>query len=60
MIGLFEQFVPKFVKRYVNLWGETLKAVKAFIEEMENFKFLTLEHQFTIDEDQLIRLKNLL
>jgi 3-methyl-2-oxobutanoate hydroxymethyltransferase len=59
IIGLFEQFVPKFVKRYVNLWEETLKAVKAFIEEVENSKFPTLEHQFKIDEDELIRLKKL-
>jgi len=59
MIGLFEQFIPKFVKRYVNLWEETLKAVKAFIEEVEAFKFPTLEHIFTINEEQFIRLKNL-
>jgi len=59
MIGLFEHFVPKFVKKYVNLWEETTKAVKAFKDEVETFKFPAPEHTFTIAEDQLMRLKNI-
>lgn len=59
MVGLFEHFVPKFVKKYVNLWEETSKAVKAFKDEVEKFKFPTSEHTFTIAEDQLMRLKNI-
>lgn len=59
MVGLFEHFVPKFVKKYVNLWEETTKAVKAFKDEVENFKFPASEHTFSIAEDQLMRLKNI-
>ena len=59
MIGLFEHFVPKFVKKYVNLWEETTKAVKAFKDDVETFKFPAAEHTFTIAEDQLMRLKNI-
>ncbi len=59
MIGLFESFVPKFVKKYVNLWEETTKAVKEFKNEVETFKFPAPEHTFTIAEDQLMRLKNI-
>lgn len=59
MIGLFESFVPKFVKKYVNLWEETTKAVKSFKSEVETFKFPAPEHTFTIAEDQLMRLKNI-
>jgi 3-methyl-2-oxobutanoate hydroxymethyltransferase len=59
MIGLFEHFVPKFVKKYVNLWEETTKAVKAFKNEVETFKFPAAEHTFSIAEDQLMKLKNI-
>jgi 3-methyl-2-oxobutanoate hydroxymethyltransferase len=59
MIGLFENFVPKFVKKYVNLWEETSKAVKAFRDEVETFKFPAAEHTFSIAEDQLMRLRNI-
>ncbi len=59
MVGLFEHFVPKFVKKYVNLWEETSKAIKAFKEEVETFKFPKPEHGFTIAEEQLTRLKNI-
>ncbi len=35
VIGLFERFVPKFVKRYANLKKETLSAIKAYKKEVE-------------------------
>ena len=46
VIGLFERFVPKFVKRYANLKGEALKAVKSYKEEVEKGIFPSEEHSF--------------
>lgn len=46
VIGLFERFVPKFVKKYANLKENTLKAVKAYKEEVEKGIFPSEEQSF--------------
>ncbi|MFH0771098.1 MAG: 3-methyl-2-oxobutanoate hydroxymethyltransferase [Candidatus Omnitrophota bacterium] len=57
MIGLFERFTPKFVKRYKNLWPELLEAFKKFKDDVENSQFPDKEHSFTMNEDELKKLK---
>ncbi len=46
VIGLFERFVPKFVKRYGNLKGEALKAIKAYKGEVEQGLFPDRDQSF--------------
>ena len=46
MLGLFDDFTPKFVKRYADLKGVTAKAVKTFIAEVREQKFPGKEHSF--------------
>jgi 3-methyl-2-oxobutanoate hydroxymethyltransferase len=46
ILGLFERFVPKFVKRYANLKDDALKAVKAYIEEVEGGAFPSEDQSF--------------
>jgi 3-methyl-2-oxobutanoate hydroxymethyltransferase len=46
VLGLFERFVPKFVKRYANLKGEALKAIKAFRSDVEKGTFPSKRHSF--------------
>ncbi|GBE06138.1 MAG TPA: 3-methyl-2-oxobutanoate hydroxymethyltransferase [Nitrospirae bacterium] len=46
VIGLFERFVPKFVKKYANLKDDALKAVKAYKQEVEKGKFPSQEQSF--------------
>lgn len=46
VLGLFERFVPKFVKRYANLKEEILKAVRTFKVEVEKGIFPGKEHSF--------------
>jgi 3-methyl-2-oxobutanoate hydroxymethyltransferase len=46
VIGLFERFVPKFVKRYANLKEDALKAMQAYKEEVEKGRFPGEEHSF--------------
>jgi 3-methyl-2-oxobutanoate hydroxymethyltransferase len=53
MLGLFERYTPKFVKKYVNLSALILKAVEEFKEEVLQSKFPGPEHTFTIKEDEL-------
>jgi 3-methyl-2-oxobutanoate hydroxymethyltransferase len=39
VIGLFDRFLPKFAKRYVNLKDEALKAINLYREEVEKGVF---------------------
>jgi 3-methyl-2-oxobutanoate hydroxymethyltransferase len=46
MLGLFDDFTPKFVKRYANLKTAVNGAIKDFIGEVKEQKFPTEEHSF--------------
>jgi 3-methyl-2-oxobutanoate hydroxymethyltransferase len=46
MLDLFDDFTPKFVKRYADLKGTIAGAVKSFISEVRERKFPAEEHSF--------------
>ena len=46
ILGLFDRFTPKFVKKYANLKDQALKAVKEYKQDVENNKFPAEEHSF--------------
>jgi 3-methyl-2-oxobutanoate hydroxymethyltransferase len=46
VIGLFERFLPKFAKRYVNLKDEALNAIITYKEEVEKGIFPSEEQSF--------------
>lgn len=46
ILGLFEKFTPKFVKKYANLRENILEAIKQFKEEVEKGIFPSEEHSF--------------
>lgn len=46
MLGLFDDFTPKFVKRYADLKAAVNSAVKDFIGEVKTRTFPTEEHSF--------------
>jgi 3-methyl-2-oxobutanoate hydroxymethyltransferase len=46
MLGLFDDFMPKFVKRYADLKQTMTGAVKEFIGEVKEQKFPMEEHSF--------------
>lgn len=46
IVGLFERFTPKFVKKYANLSEEIRKAVGRYKEEVESGAFPAPEHEF--------------
>ena len=56
MIGLFDRFVPKFVKQYANVSGDISKALDAYAQEVKESKFPGEEHGFSMSEDVLKRL----
>jgi 3-methyl-2-oxobutanoate hydroxymethyltransferase len=46
VIGLFERFVPKFVKKYANMKDDVLSAVKKYKEEVEDGIFPSDKESF--------------
>ena len=56
-LGLFEKFLPKFVKRYRNLGEEIVKALEEYKQEVKEGKFPGPEHVFSgVTEEELKRL----
>lgn len=56
MLGMFNDFVPKFVKQYAKLNKEITAAVESYITEVQNASFPSDEHNFSIDADVLDKL----
>jgi 3-methyl-2-oxobutanoate hydroxymethyltransferase len=46
MLGLFEEFKPKFVKRYAELGEEVRRAIRTFIKEVKEGTFPSDEHSY--------------
>ncbi len=46
VLGMFDRFVPKFVKKYANLKSDAIAAVTRYKEEVENGIFPGSEHSF--------------
>jgi 3-methyl-2-oxobutanoate hydroxymethyltransferase len=46
LLGLFDRFTPKFVKKYANLKEHALKAVMEYKQEVESGSFPSKEHSF--------------
>jgi len=51
MVGMFEKFIPSFVKQYVNLAQQIKEAVAAYHEEVKNGSFPAEEHSFNMQLD---------
>lgn len=52
MVGMFDQFTPKFSKRYVDLGTMVQSAVKDYVAEVEKQEFPATEHSFSMKDDQ--------
>jgi 3-methyl-2-oxobutanoate hydroxymethyltransferase len=59
MVGLFDRFVPKFVKQYTKIRPAILEALKAYKAEVLDVKFPGPEHSFKMPEDTLKQLKKM-
>jgi len=52
MVGLFDRFTPKFVKRYANCWELISKALVDFQEDVRKGEFPKAEHSFTMKDEE--------
>ncbi|MCM0755606.1 3-methyl-2-oxobutanoate hydroxymethyltransferase [Desulfovibrio aminophilus] len=56
LLGLFDRFVPKFVKQYAQLFGPAVEAVRTYAEEVRQGTFPGPEHTTPMDSKELERL----
>jgi 3-methyl-2-oxobutanoate hydroxymethyltransferase len=52
MVGLFDRFTPKFVKKYADCWTSISIALTEFQEDVRKGGFPKAEHSFTMKEDE--------
>ncbi|MBN2452883.1 MAG: 3-methyl-2-oxobutanoate hydroxymethyltransferase [Candidatus Omnitrophica bacterium] len=57
MLGLFDRFVPRFVKQYARLSVSISDAFRKYKAEVESGKFPGPEHLFSIKDEELKKLK---
>ncbi len=57
MLGMYSDFVPKFVKQYARFDNDIHRAIKEYTDEVQKGEFPTSEHSYVIDNDVLLQLK---
>ena len=60
MVGLFDKFVPKFVKQYTNIRQTILSALKAYKDDVMSTTFPGSEHSFKMTDEALEQLRKLI
>jgi 3-methyl-2-oxobutanoate hydroxymethyltransferase len=60
MIGLFDKFVPKFVKQYTKIRPIILDAIRAYGKEVRQRVFPGPENSFKMSEEALSQLKQMI
>ncbi|KAJ0166312.1 3-methyl-2-oxobutanoate hydroxymethyltransferase [Colletotrichum tanaceti] len=54
------RFLPKFVKKYGNVWGESLKAIETYRDEVKSRQYPAPEHTYPISKEELEAFSNTL
>jgi 3-methyl-2-oxobutanoate hydroxymethyltransferase len=52
LLGLFDRFTPKFVKKYANLHALMAEAFISYIEDVDNKAFPTAEHTVEMPDEE--------
>jgi len=54
------RFLPKFVKKYGDVWGESMKAIQAYRDETKSRAYPAPEHTYPISKDELAEFERIL
>lgn len=54
------RFLPKFVKKYGDVWGESLRAIETYRDEVKSRAYPALEHTYPISDEELESFEKLL
>jgi 3-methyl-2-oxobutanoate hydroxymethyltransferase len=57
MVGLFDRFTPKFVRQYAKVSETIAAAISRYKADVENRRFPAAEHSFSMNADELAKLK---
>jgi len=57
LLGVFQAFTPKFVKKYANLGDEMQKAFSSYIDDVRSMEFPSPEHTYSMVEGELDKLR---
>ncbi|MGQ9468460.1 MAG: 3-methyl-2-oxobutanoate hydroxymethyltransferase [Nitrososphaerales archaeon] len=60
LLGLFDKFTPRFVKRYANLSEEILKALETYRDEVQKEIFPDEKHCYHMDKSEFDKLQEML
>ncbi len=60
MVGLFDKFVPKFVKQYTKIRPIILEALQAYKQDVTDVNFPAEEHSFKMPDEALAQLKQMI
>ncbi|UCF90046.1 MAG: 3-methyl-2-oxobutanoate hydroxymethyltransferase [Desulfobacterales bacterium] len=60
MIGLFDKFVPKFVKQYTHIRSIILEALAGYKNDVQEVTFPGPEHSFSMPDEALEQLKKMM
>ena len=56
LLGIFQAFTPKFVKKYANLGEETLKALSTYADDVRTGRFPETQHTYNMVDGELPKL----
>lgn len=54
------RFIPKFVKKYGDVWSESLKAIEAYRDETKSRSYPAPEHTYPISKEELQEFERIL
>jgi len=57
LLGMYEKIKPKFVKQYMNLSEDIVKAIENYKKDVELGSFPSQENWFSMDENELKKLR---
>ncbi|KNG89035.1 putative 3-methyl-2-oxobutanoate hydroxymethyltransferase [Aspergillus nomiae NRRL 13137] len=60
MLGNFSpgRFVPKFVKTYADVWGESIRGIEEFKRDVKSRAFPSREYTYPISEQELLEFRS--
>ena len=54
------RFLPKFVKKYGDVWGESMRAIQAYKEEVRSRTYPATEHTYPMPKEELSEFERLI
>jgi len=58
LFGKYDRFKPKFARQYANLKEVMIKAIKEYVEDVENGNFPNDEESFSLADEEIKKLEN--